>query len=847
MFTIALNTRERYVKNPLWRYFFLVFTLVPLFLHAQIRGTILDENKAPLPFVSVYLRNTTIGTIANADGAYSLPAAPGDYEVVFQYLGYEQLIKKVKVGPNGARLDAQMKPSELQLQEVVITREDPAVRIMREVIAKRAYFKQKEGSFTCDAYVKGFYKIGDVPKKIFGQETGDMGGILDSASRSGVLYLSESVSKVYHQRDPLRHKEVMVSSKVSGADQGFSFNRAFFTEFDLYNEKIEIEREMLSPLADNAFSYYDFKFKGEIRDPGVNYVVYKIQLLPKRSADPTFGGHIYVVADQWNLSATDLVLTENALKIPGLDSMNIRQEFVRVAEPDTWRMLSQYTGIKFGVFGFNIRGFFNTILSNYELNPNFDNGVFNKEVFRIEKEANKRDSSYWNSIRPIPLTQEESKDYIKKDSLQTIRNSPAYLDSMDRKANKFGLMDIVSGYTWRNSRKHVELEVPGAAKWIQFNTVQGWLVNIEPEFTKSNSDLATRFWKVGGQLNYGFSEERLRGTAFWEQRFESNFFTRLRVEGGVAARQFNAQEPIGPMINGIYSLWLKRNYMKLYEKTYGRVEFGRVLLPGLSVGAAAEFAQRDALENNTDYNLNKKLERAYTSNRPLVNQEPSPEPFFASHEVALFQVQLSYRPGEKYSQMPDFRQYEGSAWPSFSLLYRKAISGVLGSDIAYDYLQVQVQKRELKMGLFGYSNLLLRAGAFLQKERMEFADYHHLRGNRVLVAPTQDHADMFFLAPYYAYSTNSRFVEAHWEHRLQGWLFDKIPGVRKLGLTELIGAKFYQADQYADTPRQQPYWETYVGIDNIGFGPFRALRADFVWNFIGKENQSFGVVLGLGL
>jgi hypothetical protein len=234
---------------------FLLF--FPLLAQAQVAGKVLDNKGEPLPYATVYVRNTSNGTVANASGEYKLSVPAGVQEIVFQYIGYKTTVEKITVGNKPLKLNARLEPSDLQLNEVVITSEDPALRIMREVIAKRRYYKNKVNEYACDVYIKGFYKLVDAPTKIMGQEVGNMGGVLDT-NRTGVIYLSESVSKVYFQTPPTRKKEVMISSKVSGSENGYSINRSTLTDFDLYDEKLEIEREILSPLADNAFNYYNF-------------------------------------------------------------------------------------------------------------------------------------------------------------------------------------------------------------------------------------------------------------------------------------------------------------------------------------------------------------------------------------------------------------------------------------------------------------------------------------------------------------------------------------------------------------------------------------------------------------
>jgi hypothetical protein len=174
-------------------------------------------------------------------------------------------VRTVEIGSKPVQLNVEMEPSNLELGEVIITDQNPGERIMRQVIAKREYHKSQLASWSCDAYIKGIYKLKDVPEKLMGQDIGDMGGILDT-NRSGVLYLSESVSRVHSQLSPARRKEVMISSKVSGNMTGFSMNRSNLVDFDLYNQTINVERDILSPLADNAFSYYNFNYLGSYTD-----------------------------------------------------------------------------------------------------------------------------------------------------------------------------------------------------------------------------------------------------------------------------------------------------------------------------------------------------------------------------------------------------------------------------------------------------------------------------------------------------------------------------------------------------------------------------------------------------
>ena len=822
--------------------------MLPTIAQAQLSGVVLDEHNEPLPYASVYVRNSTNGTAANGNGEFQLSLARGDYEIVFQYIGYNQKIETVQIGDKPVRLRVKLTPNELVISEVTITGADPADAMMRQVIAKRRYYKNQVAAYSSDVYVKGLYKFLKTPKKLLGQEVGNMGGILDT-NRTGIVYLSESVSKVYVQSDPARKKEVMISSKVSGDENGFSLNRATLTDFNLYEEKLEIEREILSPLADNAFSYYKFKFLGRYQDKN-GYDICKIAVLPKRSADPTFSGYLYIVDEQWNLAGADLMLTGSTIKQPILDTLRIQQEFVPVEKPDTWRLLTQVTSFKFGMFGFRIGGFFNGVFSNYDLHPTFEAGLFDRETFKIEQKASERDSLYWLTTRPVPLTTDETNDYVKKDSLQRIWKSEAFMDSMDRKSNKFKPIQVLlSGYEWSNSFRRTSIGTQPAILWLQFNTVQGRAVNIQPEWTQYSDDNRTRFWRIKGIVNYAFAEERLRSSAAIERRFESIHYTTGELSGGLATAQFNDRNPIGIFTNSLYSLFDKRNYLKLYEKAFVRAGFSRMIWPGFRLRANAEWADRRELFNTDDNTWYKKDDHDYTSNRPFTARtEPNERVEFPRSFAVGMEVRL--RPGQTYSTYPKFRIYDESKWPDLFLRYRKAIPGVGGSTADYDFVEAQIRKENLSWGLAGFTDLNVSSGLFLQKNELGFMDFYHPNGNQTIFGKPNNYNTSFLQLPYYAFSTNQPYVEAHLQHHLQGWLLDKIPGLRRLNLKEVFGGSLYYADQLTNDPAypyQLPYWEVNFGFENIGFKAFRMFRLDVVSSFFGKEYYRTGLVLGVGL
>jgi len=83
----------------------------------SITGTIKDENNNPLPGVNIQVEGTTIGTISNANGSYTITIPNENVVLVFSFIGYNtQKIPAV----NKTTLEVIMMPSTSSLDEVVV-------------------------------------------------------------------------------------------------------------------------------------------------------------------------------------------------------------------------------------------------------------------------------------------------------------------------------------------------------------------------------------------------------------------------------------------------------------------------------------------------------------------------------------------------------------------------------------------------------------------------------------------------------------------------------------------------------------------------------------------------------
>lgn len=800
---------------------------------AQIKGKVTDEKGNPLPFVNIFEENTYNGTTTNEQGKFELNIRiSGNHTIIFQYLGYKTAKQVVTIDKTPVDIEVVLAEENIILNEVVINPKDnPANEIIRKAIQNKKENSAKTAKYKADFYSRGIFRIKDAPKTILGQKFDFFDEVLDS-TRSGILYLSETVSRITFQK-PDKMKEVIVASKVSGNDNGFSFNNAASVNFDFYENYLPFEINVVSPIADNAFNYYKYQFEGSFFTEN-RQQINKIKVIPRRNTEPVMDGYIYIVDDSYAVYAVDLSIKGNQMQTPALDQLNLKQSFSYNTNSKIWVKNTQTIDFVAGMLSIKLNGRFTYVYSNFEFEPEITKRTFSSQVLAFEENANKKEDAFWNTIRPVPLTEEETTDYLKKDVLQTKKKSQTYLDSIDNKRNKFRPMDILNGYSYRNSFKKWSIDYDGPLLSTSFNTVQGWRINAGLSYTKRNEEKRT-FTRIGSRFDYGFSEEKIRATASFAHKFNNLNNSFLSVNAGSAVSQFNPGNPISNIVNTVSTLFFKNNFMKLYEKNFASAFFGREVVNGFYMNANIEYSERKPLYNTTDYTIIKNTD-AYTSNNPL---SPFDETSAAieKHNLVKANVLMRFNFGQKYWSRPDGKfNIPNDDYPTLSLGYEK---GLAASDKNYEYdLLMGRVTYEVTLGNKGFMQMNLKAGKFFNADNISFVDYKHFNGNQTHIGQTDSYTNVFNLLPYYAASTNDSYFETHIEHNDKGYFMNKLPLLKHLQSQLVLG--FHNLS----VPDRKPYQEFSIGLDNLGFGKFKFLRVDYVRSYQ-NGYQGDGVVFGL--
>lgn len=788
----------------------------PVVSPATVTGVVLDADGEAMPFVNVYVQGTTRGTTTNSSGNFRLELpSSGATTLVFQFVGYQKEVREVNPGDF---VEVVLHDEMVELPQFVVSAKgrDPAYAIIEQAQAKRKEYLNQVDAYSAEVYLKGATRLNEVPEKLPFVSPEEM----PDSNDLGLLFLQEAVSK-YHFQKPNQFKEEMIASKVSGFSQAFSWNRAEDVLINFYENNVVIggisDRGFISPIGGMAMLYYHYRLMGSFRDN--DYNVFKIEVTPRRNIDPAFSGIIYITDSLFNIHSLDLTLYKNT-GIEFVDTVHLDQTFVPVDESRAiWMPLSIKMHLHFSVLGFKASHDAIAEFSKYELDQEFDRKFFSNETFRVEEGANKMDSLYWENARRVVLTDEEKENYYKGDSLETLRSSKPYLDSIDQQFNKPTVLKLLlTGYERYHRYDSIRYGINPLIDFVQYNTVEGMVINAEPYFRKI---LRESNYGIRLSLRYGTSSEKFYARAKYAHLFNYHNYRGISLSGGQYVTQFNRQEPISPILNTSYTLIDKRNLMKIYERSFGRVEYQQELVNGIFLHSSVEYSQRKPLFNTTDYTWSGKDDRVFTPNNP-------PGRPIATSNALVAEVNLRFRINQKYETFPSRKRIVGSRWPTFFLTYRKGIRA-FESDVNYDMVSGGISY-DLNLGQLGATRFDADAGVFLNKEAMLFYDYRHFNGNQTgvinLPPPSPFQAvdfsrprlSNFQDMPYYQYSTNERWVSLHVQHHFQGFILNKIPLIRKLRWKTIAGANFLYSEPNHD------HTEVFVGIENI----LKVLRIDMV-------------------
>jgi len=802
-----------------------------------LSGKITNSKSEVIPFTSVYIRNSTYGTTANENGLYEFKLAPGNYNLTYRFVGFNEKTISVTIADHDETLNVQLDDEVFGTERVAAIyrkNHDAADTIMKQVIKKRKYYLDEATSYSCAVYIKGVQKLLSAPKSLLSKEvirTLD----LDSMGR-GILYQQESLSN-YNFQSPDKIREVTIANRISGINTAFSYNKASDLQVNFYKNVFSINglsaRGFVSPLASNALTFYRYKLLGVSNENG--RVINKIQVIPRRAHGQYFQGDIYIVDGEWRLYSADLYLTKGVNNLNLVDTLKITQQYVAITD-SVWMPSAVQYNFKGQVFGFKFGGYYEAIYNNYKINPTFPDHFFTGEVLKVDTVANAKNAEYWATVRPVPLTPREARDYQKKDSIAGYKQTKQYLDTLQHTKNHINYPGyLIFGYYASSRNNKDSLWVYPFIQTFYYNTVEGFGINAKVRYTKKIDDFHS--FSITPALRYGFSNKVFSANIYSDYKNDPFHNAKFFTGFGSDVLDLNNVGTRSLYFNTLSTLLSENNYVKYYRTHYGLFGYQREVTNGVLLTGSLSYASRSQLYNTSYSHIKNVKDRDFTSNNPLAPPGTPADDhsfLFPENQALTFATSATFTFDQEYVTRPTGKFNLPSKYPTLTLNYRKGINNLLGSDVNYDFTSVDVSQYKIRVGLTGFSSFKLTAGGFFNDKTLYYMDYNHFLGNQgTTFDPT--YVGSFHFLPFYTYSTNGAFLEAHFQHNFAGSIFDKIPLLRKAKLEEIIGTN------YLTTKANRDYTEFYFGVQRLIF------RVDYGISYMGNKKyiQGFRIFYGI--
>ncbi|WP_103983501.1 DUF5686 and carboxypeptidase-like regulatory domain-containing protein [Parabacteroides chinchillae] len=847
------------VKRFICWIFFMLIAWTANGQNTVIRGVVTDSiTGEALPYVSVLLEGTTIGTTTNLDGQFSFSTSSKPRNLQVSYLGYAEKTLKVIPGKTNT-FKVQLVPVSIALSEVVIKpkkekyskKENPAVTFVKNAIERReSNDPRNHDYFQYDQYEKMVFAMNDFqpkPKRQDGKvrkfdflvdyiDTLDIGTTILPVSEK------EKVSTVYFRKDPKSEKRLIKGSKSAGVDEIFSrdgiqqFLDEVFREVNIFQNDIPLFlNRFVSPLSTMGPNFYKYYLLDTLEIDNRKCV--DLGFVPFTSETFGFTGHLYITLDSTYFVKRVKLNVPKDINLNFVGGMTIEQTFER-AEDGTRIITKDDINVDFklsqkskGMYARRLN-----IYSNQSFAPPEDQSVFQQSAPVITvKEAFSQPEDFWDNNRPLEAGRR--KQNTVEALMAKLRSVPIFY------ITEKVVSILVSGYIATNKDPlKSKFEFGPMNTTISGNAIEGARFRVGGTTTTAFSK---RLF-LDGYVAYGTKDEKIKYDAIAEYSFIDKKEYRkefpvhsIRAEYSYDINQLGQQYMYTNQDN-IFLAWKRQKdtratYLRKAELTYYREHYN-----GLAYGAVL----RNRKEYATEYAV---------FDRIGANQEISP---VKSYSMTELEFKFRFAPNEKFYQTRNYRYPITLDAPVFTVNHITALKGALGSSYTYNRTDVGIQKR-FWFSAFGYTDIICKAGKVWNKVPYP-----------LLIIPN---ANLSYTVQPESYTCmnameflNDEYASWDVTYFMNGALLNRLPLIKKLKWREVFsfrglygnlteknnpanggeGLYLFPAGSYA--MGKAPYMEVGVGVENI----FKFLRLDYVWRLNYKDHpgiQTRGVRFSMHL
>lgn len=799
----------------------------------QFSGRIIDDDtQEPIPFANIYIPNSNTGTVSDFDGLYTLSTNFLPDSIAVSSIGYTIVSKKPSTATDQT-INFRLRRDDVMIEEfVVVAGENPADTIVRNIIAnKTSHNINNLNNYTYEVYNKLELDISNPSEKMMDRKILKPFAFIfeniDSVSEEKPflpLFLTETLSDYYYQKQPKIAKEVIKASKISGIENETvsQYLGSMYQQVNIYEDWMPMMgKNVPSPINDQALFYYKFLIVDSAEIDGC--YSYKLTFKPKRKQATAFVGDFWVCAEDYAIQQIAMQLVAKEININFIDRISVFQEFTPIVEK-VWaitkdKLIVSFTPGKKDNDNMGVIGRKSTSHKNFLVNNDLiSNRLTNKIDVEIGEDIFDKSEEFWQQARHDSLSKSEQSIYALVDTIKNMPIAKTYAEIISL---------IVTGY-----KTVGPVEVGPYFSLVSFNNIEHWRFRMG---FRTNSDFSKRM-RLGAYVAYGTNDKRFKYGADlilvvnrkpW-QRIDVSFKNDLDIES-------DNSEDFG-QDNIFAGLYRRQIPQKLILQQNFKASYQRDWKMGWSNSIGVNYLRQQPY---FDYYF-------FGDENPPSVDNP------ASSTISRAEIQLNTRFAykEKFIAGNYLRASTGSDFPIVNVKYSLGLKGVLGSNYNYHRIDFNIYDW-FYVGPIGYLSYIVRGGKIFSNNALPFLLLYDHPGNETFFYNTHS----FNWMNDYEFISDT-YLNVFLTHHFDGAVFDRLPGIRKLKLrlvaTGKIGfgtlsdkhieahndpnntlfsfakehEEFGLAPWVMQTPTLlKPYVEAGIGIENI----LKFFRIDVIW------------------
>ena len=776
-------------SSNLYNYFLILFTsfLLPILCFSNhINGVISDKYGEPLPFASIYIKNTTYGVSSNAFGEYFIELKPGNYTIVYSYIGFKSDEKLIILQDIPQKINTILYKNDQNLieYEVVSNTKNKALEIIDKV-------KKVKNDYVRKSYSSKEYSKNTIEKRQFKLQRKDTIEVwqLDTSKtinlKNDVLKFVESYGDFYSIEPNKKNWSFKAYQDFADTkqEQDFVIIQSFEDfgnynitpeyevedkyeflitlseiEFDLFKNNIPIQianKPIVSPLSPGSRTYYKYDYLGFFPQKD-STKIHKIQITPRFKNELLLEGVLFIEDSTFLIKSVELELSGPIQSEFNIENFHVIQNYQQFESQNVIdRKIIDYT-IKEEIF--KIIGNAVVINSNFNLTENKPDYFKKNQVKFFSDSANLISKKQWDGFRAIDLKKNEV-DYIQyTDSLRDYYQSEQYALEQDSNYNKISLAKLLwQGIGHKNRYKGYSFYIWPVVSQFNFFGIGGYRHNLGFNYNKNISDK----FKISTENNidYGIVNKDFKGSTKISIISNNEKYKQLTIGIGDDYKPINRF----PSISTAFS---RSNYVR---KQHIQTAYRTELLNGLYGEMKLEYCLQTPIDN---LDLESDI---FNSTDSILELTPLG---FEPYRKFESRIQLTWLPFQKFYYKKNKKVVLGTKFPTVNFIYRKGVPKIFQSEVNFDYLELGVND-EFTIPHLGKSKWNIQMGAFVNKKNLRVIEWKYFRGS--------DRG--FFSNPLSSFQllgttlfSESSYLRGNYVHSFDGNIFNKLPLIGKLGL-----------------------------------------------------------------